>query len=56
MRIASLLPLVGGAVLACTATHANSPDLPKRKPGHWEITTVSTGTGMTTSARATTPS
>jgi hypothetical protein len=49
MRITSaLLSLVGGAALACAAAHAVAPDLPKRKPGHWEITTVSSGTGMTT--------
>jgi hypothetical protein len=27
---------------------AGAAELPKRKPGHWEITTVSAGIGMTT--------
>lgn len=27
---------------------AAAAELPKRKPGHWEITTVAPGTGMTT--------
>jgi hypothetical protein len=46
MRTAKLL----GALLGMTAlssAHA-AEELPKRKPGHWEIVTVSSATGMTT--------
>jgi hypothetical protein len=35
------LSLLSGQALA-------GPELPKRKPGHWEITTVSAGIGKTT--------
>jgi hypothetical protein len=40
--------LAAAATLACAAAHAAEVELPKRKPGHWEIVTVSQATGMTT--------
>lgn len=39
-----------GALLGVTAlSPAGAVELPKRKPGHWQIVTVSSATGMTTS-------
>lgn len=40
--------LVGSSAVLCAAGAANDAELPKRKPGHWQITTVAPGTGMTT--------
>lgn len=51
MRAASFLAALAGVVslsLSCAAAHAAAGDVPKRKPGHWEIITVSSATGMTT--------
>lgn len=36
------------ALVALCPVGANAAEVPKRKPGHWEITTVSPGFGMTT--------
>lgn len=41
--IAATALLLTGSLL-----HATADDVPKRKPGLWEITTVAAGTGMTT--------
>ncbi|MFA5900890.1 MAG: DUF3617 family protein [Hyphomicrobium sp.] len=38
----SILAVGASALSSATAT------LPKRKPGHWQLTTVAAGTGMTT--------
>jgi hypothetical protein len=36
------------AIIANTALQGRAEEVPKRKPGLWEITTVAAGTGMTT--------
>lgn len=36
------------ALVVFGAASIEAAELPKRKPGHWEITTVSAGIGMTT--------
>ncbi|KAB2938950.1 MAG: DUF3617 domain-containing protein [Hyphomicrobium sp.] len=43
-RIVSVVVLAASGCLF----QAAAAELPKRKPGHWEITTVAPGTGMTT--------
>lgn len=40
--------LAGMAAVSCSVAGAASVELPKRKAGHWEITTVSQDTGMQT--------
>jgi hypothetical protein len=45
MRIVVGITLIG---LCATLAYAETAELPKRKPGHWEITTVSEGIGTTT--------
>jgi hypothetical protein len=45
MRIVIGITLIG---LCATLAHAETAELPKRKPGHWEITTVSEAIGKTT--------
>jgi len=42
--------VVAGSVLAlgAVAAFAASAELPKRKPGHWQLTTVAAASGMTT--------
>ena len=36
------------AGLSLFSLQAMAVEVPKRKPGHWQITTVAAGTGMTT--------
>src|SRR5262245_42002399 len=49
MRDAIRIPALACATaLAALSAGAASVELPKRKPGHWEITTVSQDTGMQT--------
>ena len=43
-----LAALAATAAFSSANIHASAADLPKRKPGHWEITTVSQDTGMQT--------
>ena len=45
MRIIFGITLIG---LCATLAYAETAELPKRKPGHWEITTVSEAIGKTT--------
>ena len=45
MRIVFGITLIG---LCGTLAFAETAELPKRKPGHWEITTVSAAIGKTT--------
>jgi len=42
VAVSSVLALSVAVSMAATA------ELPKRKPGHWQLTTVSAGSGMTT--------
>ena len=49
MRAAIRISVLAGTVaIAALSTNAAAVELPKRKPGHWEITTVSQDTGMQT--------
>jgi hypothetical protein len=47
MRLNYWLP-IAAALIGGTAVHAASVEIPKRKEGHWQLTTVAPGTGMTT--------
>ena len=47
-QTSSLICLIAGASLLASAADAGV-DLPKRKPGHWQLVTVSSDTGMATS-------
>jgi hypothetical protein len=46
--VSPLLSIIAAAALASSALDASAADVPQRKPGLWEITTVAAGTGMTT--------
>jgi hypothetical protein len=49
MKVGARLVLIGGmTALLCGVLHAAAPQGLKRKPGHWEITTIAVDTGMST--------
>jgi hypothetical protein len=48
MSVRLIAASVALAAVLLGPAQSTATELPKRKPGHWEITTVAPGTGMTT--------